>query len=254
MKYLLLLPTAALLLSSCSHREIKVEEKQRTITVSGSSDATLTPDEVTLTINIGEYYKEQFDPNVKPKDYKTLVKLDDIQKPIMELLKQNDVADSCIQFSMINTSWSWYASDYYGYDYTTADKKPVHLEKTLSVRMKDFDKAVAIVQSIDTKGVTYMSLGDFKSSKEQSMRQQLKIEALKNAKTKATNMLAAIDEELGDVITIVEKDDNNSYWSWQPSQSTLSNTTAAYSSDVAPAGSPQDIKMRYEVEAEFEIE
>ena len=87
-KIFLILPATIFLFSSCSHREIRIDEKERTITVTGSADATITPDEVTMTINIGEYYKEQFDPNIKPKDYKTLVKLDDIEKPIMDLLKK----------------------------------------------------------------------------------------------------------------------------------------------------------------------
>ena len=88
MKTLLLIPisigTVSLLtLSSCSNREVRVEAKERTISVTGSSDATLTPDEVTLTIQIGEYYKEQYDPNIKPKDYKDLVKIAEIE--IVEL-------------------------------------------------------------------------------------------------------------------------------------------------------------------------
>ncbi|MBI3510870.1 MAG: SIMPL domain-containing protein [Bacteroidetes bacterium] len=249
---LLILIPGLLFFSSCSHRRVRVNEKERTITVTGSADATLTPDEVTMTINIGEYYKEQFDPNIKPKDYKTLVKLDEIEKPIMDLLKKNGIADSCIHFSMMNTSWSWYSADYYG-DYTNADKKPVHLEKTLSIKFRDFDKAVEIVQTIDTKGVESMTLGDFKSSKEQQMRKDLKAQALKNAQDKASNMLKQINHELGDVVSITEKDDANSYWSWQPSQTSNSNVTYN-SSSAAPAGSPQDIKMRYEVEAEFEIE
>ncbi len=249
---LILLPFSILALSSCSNRETRVEAKEHTITVTGSADATLTPDEVTLTINIGEYYKEQFLPNTKPIDYKTLVKLDEIEKPIMELLKKNGIADSCIHFSMMSTSWSWYASYDYGYG-LPAEKKPVHFEKTLSIKMKDFDKAVAIVQAIDTKGVTSLTLGDFKSSKEQQMRKDLKAQALKNAKEKAQNMLQSIDHQTGDIIRVLEKDDSNSYWSWQPAQS--SNSNSSYSaSEAAPAGSPQDIKMRYEVEAEFEIQ
>ena len=242
---LLFLPISLLALTSCSNREVRVEAKERTIMVTGSSDATLTPDEVTLTIQIGEYYKEQFDPNVKPKDYKNLVKLTEIEKPIMELLKKNGVADSCIHFSYINTSWNWYSYQ---------EKTPVHFEKTMSVKFKDFDKAVAIVQQLDTKGISSLSLGDFHSSKEQQMRKDLKAEALKNAKEKAEFMLAKIDHKIGDIVSVREvADEGNYYWSRQISQSSLSNASYDESSE-GPGMGPQDIKMRYQVEAEFEIE
>lgn len=246
MRYTLLLIPSLLLLASCSNRKVEVQAKERTITVTGSSDATLTPDEVTLTIQIGEYYKEQFDPNVKPKDYKNLVKIAEIEKPIMELLKKNGVADSCIHFSFMNTSWSWY---YY------EEKKPVHFEKTLSIKFRDFDKAVAIIQQLDTKGISYLSLGDFHSSKEQQMRQDLKAEALKAARDKASNMLAKVDHTLGDLVSVKEIEDNdNVFWSRQLSQTSLLSNSSYASSDASPAVSPQDIKLRYSVEAEFEIE
>lgn len=247
MRNALLLFPALFLFASCSNRKVEIQEKERTITVTGSSDATLTPDELTLTIQIGEYYKEQFDPAVAPKNYKTLVKIDEIEKPIMELLKKNGIADSCIHFSYMNTSWNWY---YY------EEKKPVHFEKTLSVKFRDFDKAVSIVQQLDTKGISYLSLGDFRSSKEQQMRKELKADALRAAKEKAEYMLSKVDHTIGDIVSVKEIDDNDNYnYSWQRpiSQSTLSNGT--YSDALAaPSVSPQDIKLRYSVEAEFEIE
>lgn len=241
----LIFPASILAFTSCSNREVRVEAKERTISVTGSADAELTPDEVTLTIQIGEYYAEQFVAGTKEKDYKTLVKLDAIEKPIMELLKKNGIADSCIHFSFMNTSYSWY---YY------EEKKPVRFEKTLAVKLHDFDKAVAIVQQLDTKGITYLTLGDFKSSKEQQMRKDLKAQALKNAQDKAQMMLSKVDKTIGEIVCVKEvNDDENARWSWQPSQSSMSNSTYS-SANAQPAGSPQDIKMRYQVEAEFLIE
>lgn len=246
MRNILLTLPALALLASCGGREVRVEAKERTITVTGSADATLTPDEVTLTIQIAEYYKEQYDPNVKEKDYKNLVKIAEIEKPIMDLLKKSGVADSCIHFSYMNTSWRWY---YY------EEKKPVNFEKTLSIKFKDFNKAVALIEQLDTKGINSLSLGDFHSSKEQQMRKDLKAEALKNAQEKAQNMLAKIDHQLGDVVSIKELDDNDNNWYWRNpiSQSSLSNSSYSEAAVSSPA-SPQDIKMRYEVMAEFEIE
>jgi uncharacterized protein YggE len=241
---LLIIPAALLALASCSNREIRVEEKERTISVTGSADANLTPDEVTLTIQIGEYYTEQFMPGKTEKDYKTLVKLDEIEKPIMELLKKNGIADSCIHFNYMNTTWSWYYSE---------EKKPVRFEKTLGIKFHDFEKAVAMIQQLDTKGITYLTLGDFKSSKEQETRKDLKAQALKNAQEKAEFMLDNVDKKLGEIISVEEVDDNSTY-TWGQSQTSFLSNSSYSESQAAPAASPQDIKMRYEVKASFLIE
>lgn len=245
MKQIIFLAPAFALLASCGTETTReISAKERTITVTGAADTKLCPDEMTLTIQIAEYYKEQYEAGKTEKDYKTLVKLEEIESGLMTLLHNNGIPDSAISFSFVNTSWSWYY-----YDET---KKPVKFEKTISVKMNDHTKAVAIIRDIDTKGISYLSLGDFHSSKEQEMRKQLKGEALKAAKDKAVYMLSMVDKEIGDIITIKELNDDSPYWSWRgPAQTSLSN--ASYDSESTQPAGPQDITMRYEVEAEFEI-
>lgn len=244
-KLILMLPLAAVAASCGTETTREINAKERTITVTGAADAKLCPDEMTLTIQISEYYKEQFQPGKQVKDYKTLVKLEEIEKNLMELLRRNGIADSMVTFSFVNTSWQWY--------YYEQEKKPVKFEKTISVKLTDHNKAVAIIRDIDTKGISYLSLGDFHSSKEQEMRRELKAEALKAAKEKAEYMLSKVDRKIGDIVTIRELDDESPYWSWRgPAQTSLSN--ASYEYDGAQPAGPQEILMRYEVEAEFEIQ
>ena len=244
-KLILALPVVALFASCGPDTTREIAAKERTITVTGAADTKLCPDEMTLTIQIAEYYKEQFEDGKSEKDYKTLVKLEDIEKNLMELLHKNGIADSTVSFSFVNTSWNWY--------YYDGEKKPVKFEKTIKVKLSDHNKAVAIIRDIDTKGISYLSLGDFHSSKEQEMRKELKAEALKAAKEKAAYMLSKVDKELGEIITIKELNDDYPYWSWRgPAQTSLSNASYEYDSSE-PAG-PDEIMMRYEVEAEFEIQ
>lgn len=244
-KLLFALPALALLASCGPETTREIAAKERTITVTGAADTKLLPDEMTLTIQIEEYYTEQYEAGKTEKDYKTLVKLEEIEKPLIELLHKNGITDSAISFSFVNTSWNWYYYDEY--------KKPVKFGKTLKVKMSDHNKAVAIIRDIDTKGISYLSLGDFHSSKEQEMRKELKAEALKAAKEKAAYMLSKVDKELGEVITIRELNDEYPYWSWRgPAQTSLSNASLDYDNS-SPAG-PEEIMLRYEVEAEFEIQ
>jgi uncharacterized protein YggE len=243
-KLLLTLPVLALLASCGTETTREIAAKERTITVTGAADTKLVPDEMTLTIQIEEYYKERYEDGKTEDDYKTLVKLEEIENSLMTLLHANGIADSSISFSFVNTTWSWYYHD--------GEKKPVKFEKTISVKLTDHNKAVAIIRDIDTKGISYLSLGDFHSSKEQEMRRELKAEALKAAKEKAEYMLSKVDQELGEIITITELNDDYPYWSWRgPAQTSLSNASMEYDSSE-PAG-PQEIMLRYEVQAEFEI-
>ncbi len=244
-KFLLTIPAIALFASCGVDTTREIAAKERTITVTGAADTKLSPDEMILTINIAEYYKEQYEDGKTEKDYKTLVKLEEIEKTLMDLLHTNGIADSLVSFSYVNTSWNWY--------YYDGEKKPVKFEKTMKVKLSDHNKAVAIIRDIDTKGISYLSLGDFHSSKEQEMRRELKAEALKAAKEKAAYMLSKVDKELGEIITIKELNDDYPYWSWRgPAQTSVSNTSFEYDSSE-PAG-PDEIMMRYEVEAEFEIQ
>lgn len=244
-KLFFLTPALAFLASCGTETTREIAAKERTITVTGAADTKLCPDEMTLTIQIAEYYTEQYEAGKTEKDYKTLVKLEEIEKVLMTLLHTNGIADSSVTFSYVNTTWNW--------SYYDETKKPVKFEKTIKVKMSDHNKAVAIIRDIDTKGISYLSLGDFHSSKEQEMRKELKAEALKAAKEKAAYMLSGVDKELGDIITIKELNDDYPYWSWRgPAQTSLSNTSYEYDSSE-PAG-PADIMMRYEVEAEFEIQ
>jgi uncharacterized protein YggE len=244
-KLLFAVPALSLLASCGPDTTREIAAKERTITVTGAADTKLTPDEMTLTIQIEEYYKERYEDGKTEKDYKTLVKLEEIEKSLMELLHKNGVADSAVSFSFVSTTWSWY--------YYDGEKKPVKFEKTISVKLSDHNVAVAILRDIDTKGISYLSLGDFHSSKEQEMRKELKAEALKAAQDKAAYMLSKVEKELGDIISIKELNDEYPYWDWRgPAQTSLSNTSYEYD-DSQPTG-PQEITMRYEVEAEFEIQ
>lgn len=244
-KIILLIPAVALFASCGTETTREIAAKERTITVTGAADTRLCPDEMTLTIQLEEYYTEQYEVGKTEKDYKTLVKLETIESGIMDLLHKNGIADSLVSFSFVNTTWNW--------SYYDDVKKPVKFGKTLKVKMSDHTKAVAIIRDIDTKGISYLSLGDFHSSKEQEMRKELKAEALKAAQEKAAYMLSKVDKELGDIITITELNDDYPYWSWRgPAQTSLSNASYEYDSSE-PAG-PDEIMMRYEVEAEFEIQ
>ena len=94
-----------------------------------------------------------------------------------------------------------------------------------------------------------MRIGELKNKEITEYRKQVKIEALKAAKSKAAYLLSGIDKQLGDIISIVELTDDNNYRRPQP---LLSNTMMATSED-SEIENFKKIKLRYEIKAKFEI-
>ena len=119
--------------------------------------------------------------------------------------------------------------------------------KQLDIRLTDFEQINSIIRSVNTWGVESMRIGELKHKDLPMYRKQGKIEALKAAREKASYLVEAMGQELGEVIRIVEPVDNNisRYLPFQ-AQSNVSMGTAA-------TEQYRVIKLRYEMTARFAI-
>lgn len=77
------------------------------------------------------------------------------------------------------------------------------------IRLTDFEQIHSITRSVDTKGIESMHIGELKHKDMTMYRKQGKIEALKAARQKALYLVEAMGQKLGDVIRIVEPEENN---------------------------------------------
>ena len=111
----------------------------------------------------------------------------------------------------------------------------------------DFSQIDEILKVIDTKGISYMRIGELKNKDMQVYRQQGKIEALKAAQKKAGYLVEALGKRLGDVIRIVEPQESAGYPRYFAAQSNVS------SSQSEAYDAFRTIKLKYSMLVRFEI-
>lgn len=211
------------------------EKNGRYIEVTGSSEIEVVPDEIHFLITIKEYWAEEFERKSKEEDYRTKVPLEGIENDLRKLLHEVGIADEAIRTQEIGDFWRQRGKEFL-------------IAKQLDIRLTDFDKVNELIKRIDTKGVESMRIGELKHKDLPLYRKQGKIEALKAAREKASYLVEAMGQKLGEVVRIVEP--------VQSYASPFSNFQAQsnVSMGTAPTEQYRIIKLRYEMTARFAID
>ena len=212
------------------------DNNSRYIEVTGSSETEIIPDEIHFMITIKEYWQEEFEKKSKQEDYQTKVPVNEIEHNLMSALKQAGIAPSDIQTKEVGDYWRERGKDFL-------------ISKTFDIKLQNPDQINRIIQTVNTKGIQSMNIGELKNKDLQEYRKQGKIEALKAARQKADYLVAAMGQKLGNVLRIVEPEER-SFSYFQP-QSAMSNV-AIPSYDSNPENF-RTIKLRYQMTARFEI-
>ena len=200
-----------------------VTSQERTIQVTGSADMEVTPDQIEFRIGIEEDNKNS---------------LDKIERELRKQLGEINIGSEKIQTYGVGNYWNW------RYD----DRR---LSKDFLVQLSSMDEIDLILANIDLDGIGYMSLGELSHQNIHEYRKEVKIEALKQAKEKATYMLKAMDQELGELISIKELGDGYNWW-W--GGQSLSNASLYPSrGNQSQTNNPRNISLRYEVEVTYQI-
>jgi uncharacterized protein YggE len=180
------------------------------------------------------------------KDKTTKVYLTDIDKEFKKVL-----ADAKIDLNNVSVQG---ANAYYDYEWwrNRNHKTDFLAAKTYTIKLPNLAKYNELMQKMDNKGIENAWLQRTDHSKIEAYREQVKINALKAAKTKAKGMVEAIGNQLGDVVFIRELNNDNMY------RPVMYKAMSNMAEDASAAGAEQTIQMekikiRYEVEAHFLI-
>jgi uncharacterized protein len=211
-------------------------EPLRFIEVTGSSELEIEPDEIRLIIGIEEYWKEEFDKKTTFKDYKTKTPLTEIEKNLIEDLNKIGIPKEHIFIREVGNFWRYKGKEFL-------------FSKQFELILTDFKKVDEIINTINTRGIGYMRIGELKNKNITEFRKQVKIESLKAAKMKAEYLLSSINKKVGEVISIVEMNENNDLW--QPKN--LTSNVVMQSNENSGIDNFRKIKLRYETRVKFEI-
>ncbi len=232
MKKITTLAIIALFSISAMAQQVDLRKK---ITVSGSAETEVTPDIIYLNISLKEYLK---DNNSKKK-----VEITELENQLYNAVLKAGIAKEDLMVNNVSS-----------YNYVTEKKKnPDFLaSKQYRLKVSDLNKWNAIIGAIDPKGISSTNIESYDYSKMTGLKKELKIKALLAAKEKATYMVEAIGDKLGNVIDIQEIENNNYP---QPMYKNYAMVGRAESADAAASVDLdfKKIKLAFVVNTVFEI-
>lgn len=203
---------------------------RKKIEVSGSAETEVTPDEIYIGISLKEYMK----------DNRRKVSIEELEAQLQKAITKAGIAQTDF---MINNVSAYN-------NYWDKKKDPTFLaSKQYTIKVSDLIKLNTVISAVDAKGIAYTNIERYAYSKEDELKKELKIKALKQAKEKATYLVEAIGEKLWGVLEINESENNNYP---QPIYRTAMMKSESLA-DSAPEIDFKKIKLSAQVRAVFEI-
>lgn len=246
MKYFIYAALTILCITGITTKAQAAGPKQKSITVSGTAEAEVIPDEIYVQVDLREYDKKGVGK----------VDIESIKTNFLQACKNAGIADSLI------TVQSYQGTDNYWLN-RKASKKAPDLKATISywVKLNTTKQVEALVDLLDDEATQNFSIAKLEYSKRTELKKQLKINAIKAAKAKAQYLTEAIDEHIGGAISITDGEDNN-YGSglgnvtvngYYPQVRAQSNMT--YDFDKGSGGIAfKKMKFQFQVNVEFALQ
>ena len=186
MKQIMMTLLAAITFFAATAQEPTI--KQKTISVTGTAESEIVPDEIYVQVTLKEYDKKN----------NTKVDIDKIK---------NDFLNACKAIGLKEKDIS--VQSYSGYDgnawITKKNKKKdpdLKASITYSIKLSTTAKMDELVEKLDDEATQSFNISRVSHSKLTEYKKQLKIEAIKAAKEKAVYLAGAIDEQVAGALTI----------------------------------------------------
>ncbi len=256
-----------------------VNSTERTITVTGSADMMVPPDEISIDISYREYWHN--------RTLKSKATISQIEKKIIKAANDAGVPTTAIA---VNSAAAW--KHHWNYWYYWYDYHNYMNQKNLTIKVKSSKQLNQVIKNLkanDIKrdGITNIQLNGSSNKKIQEYRKMVKERAMQAAQEKADYLLEAVGQKRGVVVTITELDDPTSkttttthggyyhpYWGYpylggyggsttinNGGANAISNSSVSMpssgSGSVGAQGkddlSMKPIRLRYEIQAQFTI-
>lgn len=205
---------------------------RRKIDVVGTAETEITPDIINVSISLKEYM-----------DGKNKVTISTLERQLQKAVTEAGIAKE--DFTINNLS---------SYNYVDPKKKtPDFLaSKQYLIRFKELNKFNQVLSKVDAKGIQSTNINSYDYSKMESIKRDLKIQALVAAKAKAAYLLEAIGEKVGPALAIIDNEDNN--FPAPRNVMYMAKANMAEAADVPESDiDAKKIKLSFRVNATFEI-
>jgi uncharacterized protein len=215
----------------------------KTITVNGSAEMEVIPDEIYVQVDLKEYEKKG-----SPK-----VSIDKIKAAFLQQLRNLGIPDSSVSIASYE--------GYNGYPWWRKKKKDTEMFASIAyqVKLNSSYKVDQLVNLLDDEATQNFQVVRTSHSKINEYRKQLKIQAVKAAREKAGYLAAAIDEKAREAITIHEPSDLSVYFQ-TPRYMNMSKVSNTMMDQEQSASAPEPqgvdfkkIKLKFDVTVVFAL-
>lgn len=229
--------TLTTLLFSAAHAQTVANPYPKTITVTGSAEMEIVPDEIYVQVDLKEYEKKG----------QGKVSIDKIRQDFLTAVRSLGLPDSALSVSA-----------YDGYNgnpwWRKKNKKDeLYASITYQVKLRSAAQVDQLVDKLDDNATQNFFISKTSHSKLEELKKNLKIQAVRNAKEKAGYLAEAINEKIGEAVTINEP---NEYYQPYYNTMAMARMKTAEMDQSAPDQPQADfkkMKLKYDVTVVFAL-
>ena len=213
------------------------------ITVTGSAEVRVPPDEVLFTLAI-----ENVDRDMQVANKKT----DESVKQVLAIARKNNVKPEDVQTSHISVQPK-YNTDDMPYEERGKVKRVLvgyEVSKTVAIRLRDISRFDELLADVLKAGITSLSNLEFRDSQIRKHRDQARVMAIRAAKEKAMLLTGEIGQTIGPAYSITES--ANDYTRSMTQNNSLAESSEGSASDSAVA--PGSISVTAQVTVRFKLQ
>lgn len=210
---------------------------QKKISVTGTAEMEIVPDEIYFRVVLKEYQKD-----------KTKVSMEKLEKELTQAVQAAGVAKEDYMIEQVE-----------GYSWSKKKKDDAELynSKSFIIKVSTPGKIDEVLNKVNAESIYSVEIRNYSHSKIEEFKKQLKIEAIKAAKAKATYLLEAIGEKIGPVLEVNEYDTQIGGFYMENAQ--ISNNEyrqfdAVQLSNQSNSIGFQKIKLQFQVSTTFAIQ
>ena len=229
-----------MLLTTSAFAQTQINPYPKTITVTGSAEMEIIPDEIYVQVDLKEYEKKG----------QGKINIETIKRNFLNNVKAISIPDSLVSIAAYD--------GFGGNPWLRKKNKKNELYASISyqVKIKTSKQLDDLVEKLDDEATTNFYIQRTSHSKLAEYRKQLKIQAIKAAKEKAQYLTEAIDEKAGEAVTINEPTEYYQPY-YNVMRSNVMMKEQAMNQDMAGVNdTPVDfrkMKLRYDVTVIFAV-
>lgn len=226
-------------LAAVSMLPVMAQQKtqDKTITVTGTSEIEVIPDEIYVEVDLREYNKKNGDK----------IDITAIKNNFLSACKSIGLTDKDVTVQ----SYQGYDNNYWLYRKNKKQNPDMKASVSYWIKVADVKLLDALVDKMDDEATQNFFIAKTEYSKMDSLKKEMKIAAIKAAKNKAEYLASAIGEQVGPAVTINDPNEINNYPRPMPYANTM---MKAQADDAAPMDVDfKKIKLQFEVTVVFAL-